>query len=88
MNYFVYILECSDKSFYTGYTTDIDRRLLQHNSKKGGAKSIRGKLPAKLAYFEKFETISDALKREAEIKGWSRIKKIKLVETKKSIGEK
>ncbi len=80
MNYFVYIVECSDKSLYTGFTTDIKRRISQHNLKKGGAKSIRGKLPVTLVYSEKFETINDALKRESEIKSWPRIAKIKLIE--------
>ncbi|HMS23105.1 MAG TPA: GIY-YIG nuclease family protein [Candidatus Levybacteria bacterium] len=79
MNYFVYIVECSDKSLYTGFTTDIKRRISQHNLKKGGAKSVRGKLPVTLVYFEKFETINDALKRESEIKSWPRAEKIKLI---------
>ncbi|MBP6913843.1 MAG: GIY-YIG nuclease family protein [Candidatus Levybacteria bacterium] len=79
MNYFVYIVECSDKSLYTGFTTDIKRRISQHNLKKGGAKSIRGKLPVTLVYSEKFETINDALKRESEIKSWPRAEKIKLI---------
>ncbi len=80
MAYFVYILECSDGSFYTGFTTNIDRRIREHNLKKGGAKSIRGKLPVRLAYSEEFETINEALKREAEIKGWSRSKKKVLID--------
>lgn len=79
MNYFVYIVECSDKSLYTGFTTDIKRRISQHNLKKGGAKSVRGKLPVTLVYSEKFETINDALKRESEIKSWPRAEKIKLI---------
>ncbi len=81
MDYLVYILECSDKSLYTGFTTDIERRVKEHSEGKRGAKSIRGKLPIKLVYTEKFSTISEALKRESEIKGWRREKKLKLIDT-------
>jgi putative endonuclease len=77
--YFVYIVECSDGSLYTGFTINIDRRVLQHNESKLGAKSIKGKLPVRLVYSEDFLTKSEALKREHEIKGWSRVKKQKLI---------
>jgi len=45
MKYFVYLLECADSTFYTGYTTDIDRRILEHNSFNLGAKYTRGRRP-------------------------------------------
>ena len=54
MNY-IYILECSDKSLYTGWTTDVSKRIECHNSGKG-AKYTRGRTPVKLKYFEEFET--------------------------------
>ncbi len=83
MNWYVYIVECRDKSFYTGMTTDIERRLKEHNS-KAGAKSIMGKLPVTLVYFEEFQTQSEARKREASIKKWTREYKLKLINSKRS----
>lgn len=74
----VYILECSDSSFYTGITNDLKRRIKQHNNKTG-AKSLRGKIPVKLVYNEAAVSKSDAAKREIEIKGWTREKKINLI---------
>lgn len=77
MNY-TYIVKCSDGSFYTGWTTDIDRRVKQHNSGKG-AKYTRVRLPVELIYHEVYETKSEAMKREYEIKSMSRKKKEELV---------
>lgn len=77
MNY-VYILECSDKTLYTGWTTDVYKRLESHNNGKG-AKYTRGRTPVELKYFETFETKQDAMKREYEIKKWSREKKLILI---------
>ncbi len=77
MNY-TYIVKCSDGSFYTGWTTDIDRRLKQHNSGKG-AKYTRVRLPVELIYHEVYETKSEAMKREYEIKSMSRKKKEELI---------
>ena len=76
--WFVYILKCSDKSLYTGMTNDIPHRLKEHNCKKGSA-YVRSRLPAKLVYKEPCKTKSKALKREAEIKSWTREQKIKLI---------
>ncbi|MBI2026172.1 MAG: GIY-YIG nuclease family protein [Candidatus Levybacteria bacterium] len=79
MDYFVYIFKCSDGSFYTGITSDIEKRLKQHNGLlKGGAKYTRGKGPVVLKHFEKFETRGQALKREAEIKKLKKTEKEKL----------
>lgn len=79
MNYFVYLIECIDKSLYTGITTNLEKRIKQHNGKlKGGAKYTRGKGPVKLTYFEEFKTRSQALKREAEIKKLKRKEKLLL----------
>lgn len=77
-DYFVYILECSDKSFYTGITTDLARRFIEHQSKKGGAYTASHKVN-KIVYSEKFKTRGQALKREIEIKKMKRIQKIDLI---------
>lgn len=78
MNY-VYILECVDKSLYTGYTNNLEKRLKTHNSGKG-SKYTRSRLPVKLIYFEEFETKIEAMKREYYIKQMSRNDKLKLIE--------
>jgi len=78
MKWFVYIVKCSDSSFYTGITTNLDRRIWQHNNKLG-AKSIRGKLPVKLVHKELYNNQHEAAKREREIKSWRREKKLKLI---------
>ncbi len=83
MKYYVYIVECSDTSLYTGYSLDVDKRVLQHNFGKRGAKSIKGKLPVKLVYSEMYNTKSQALKREIEIKSWSRERKLSLINKNK-----
>ena len=75
---YVYMLECKDGSFYTGYTTDLRARYEKHNS-GCGAKYTRGRTPVKLVYFEIFETKSEALKREIKIKKMSRLRKERLV---------
>lgn len=73
--YFLYILLCSDNSLYTGIAIDIEKRLAAHSSGKG-SKYVYSRKPFKLIYQEKFSNKSDALKREAEIKSWSRGEKI------------
>ncbi len=80
-SFFVYILECSDKTFYTGYTDDLEGRLARHNQGLG-AKYTRGRLPVKLLYSERFESKSQALKREAAIKKMKRKDKEKLITNK------
>ena len=76
MNYFVYIIQCSDGSYYTGIATNLEKRIKEHNGElKGGAKYTRGKGPVKLLHSEKFETRSRALKREAEIKKFTKAQK-------------
>ena len=76
--WYVYIVECKDKTYYTGITIDLKRRINEHNSKIG-AKSIRGKLPVRLVLFENAENQISAAKREREIKSLSHIKKALLV---------
>lgn len=78
-DYSVYILECSDKSFYCGITTDIDRRVKMHNKGKA-SKCTRSRLPVKLIYIENGYSKSSALKREYEIKQLTKAQKEKLVE--------
>lgn len=78
--YFLYILECNDKSLYTGITNDLDKRLSTHLNGKG-SKYVRSRLPFELKYTEEFETKSEALKREIEIKKLNKLKKLKLIET-------
>lgn len=77
MIFYVYILECSDNSLYTGYTNNIEKRVKTHNEKKG-AKYTRGRTPVVLKYFEEYSTKSEALKRECAIKKLSRDDKLKL----------
>lgn len=80
MSYFVYLLRCSDNSLYCGQTNDLERRLHEHNFDiKKSAKYLRAKKPVILVYSEKFLTIQEAMKREAEIKKWSKEKKEKLI---------
>lgn len=79
MPYFIYIAQGTDSSFYTGYTVNVEKRIQEHNVGKRGAKYLRGKTPVKLMYSETFETKSEALKREAEIKTWTREQKSVLI---------
>ncbi len=79
MNWYVYIVKCNDSSLYTGITSNLERRIWQHNNSKRGAKSVKPKLPVKLIYKELYNNRSEALKRESEIKGWKREKKLELV---------
>lgn len=80
MNY-VYILECSDGSYYTGWTNDLEKRLREHNEKRG-AKYTRSRTPVKIAYYETMNTKSEALKREAAIKQMSHASKEALIQKK------
>ena len=77
MNY-AYIVECNDKTLYTGWTIDVYKRVDNHNNGKG-AKYTRGRTPVSLKYFESFETKSEAMKRECEIKRLTRKDKLKLI---------
>lgn len=77
--YYVYILQCADKTLYTGYTNDLNKRIATHNNSKG-AKYTRGRLPVMLVYSRCFLTKSQALKEEIRIKALSRMEKQQLVE--------
>ncbi len=76
--YYTYILECADKSFYVGCTNNLERRLEQHNNSKCGAHYTKIRRPVILKYSETFETLKEARQRETELKGWRREKKMSL----------
>lgn len=79
MKYYVYVLHCANNSLYTGITTDLQRRLDEHNGlKKGGAKYTRVHRPVTLAYSETCATRSEAAKREYAIKQMSHQEKLDL----------
>ena len=75
---YTYILKCSNDSYYTGSTIDIDRRLLQHQNGED-ANHTKKHGPVELVYLEHFQHVSDAFKREKKIQGWSRVKKEALI---------
>jgi putative endonuclease len=68
MKYFLYIVQCSDDTLYTGIATDLERRLAEHNSSDKGAKYTKARRPVKLVYSEEYENRSEASKREYFIK--------------------
>jgi putative endonuclease len=76
--YYVYIIECKDKTLYTGWTVNLEKRLACHNKGKG-AKYTRSRYPVQLKYFEQAASKSEACRREYEIKQLSRAEKIKLI---------
>jgi putative endonuclease len=78
--YFVYILECIDGSYYTGSTNDIVKRFKNHIDGKGG-RYTRSHKPIKVIYKENFKTKSDALKREIQIKKFTKKEKLILINT-------
>jgi len=84
MAFFVYILQCKDKSLYCGSTNNLEKRVHQHNNAKNGAHYTKIRRPVKLKYFEEIKTFSKARKREAEIKRFTRPEKLKLIKNKKS----
>ena len=79
MGNYVYILECSDGSWYTGWTNDLEHRIETHNSGQG-AKYTRSRLPVRLIYSEEYETASQARSREYAIKRLTRAQKEELVQ--------
>lgn len=76
--WFVYILECADQSLYTGITTDLERRLDEHNGTKLGARYTRSRRPVKLVHHENYDDRSTATQREMQIKRLSRKQKLQL----------
>jgi putative endonuclease len=80
MSYYVYILQCVDGSFYTGYTKDLDERSRQHQNGTG-AKYTKSHKPQRIAYFEVFGDRSAAMKRERAIKKFTHQQKVELVKS-------
>lgn len=76
---YTYVVKCSDGSLYTGWTTDVTRRVKEHNEGKG-AKYTKSRRPVELVYYEAFETKQEAMKREYAIKQLSREEKEKLIQ--------
>ncbi len=83
--YFLYILRCADKTLYTGITTDLDRRVSEHNSTSRGAKYTCGRRPVKLVYSQAFADRSMASREEARLKKLSRLEKLTIIRLRKKI---
>jgi putative endonuclease len=79
MSYYVYILTCKDETLYTGITTDLKKRLKEHNSSDRGAKYTKTRRPVTLSYSETAQNRSEASRREYAIKKLSRAKKLELI---------
>jgi len=79
VSWYVYVLTCKDETLYTGITTDLDRRLEEHNGSAKGARYTRSRRPVRLSYHEVCEDKSSALKRERAIKRLPRAEKMALV---------
>ncbi|AXG05445.1 GIY-YIG nuclease family protein [Haloplanus rubicundus] len=77
--HYVYVLECADGTYYTGYTTDVERRVAEHDAGEG-AKYTRGRTPVELVHVEEYGTRSAAMSREHGIKSLSRQEKERLVD--------
>lgn len=77
--YFVYILKCSDESYYTGFTNNIERRLIEHEQGLNLSCYTFDKRPLELVWFEIFNDVNNAIETEKKIKGWSRRKKEALI---------
>lgn len=78
MQYFVYLARCNDESLYAGSCTDINAREIKHN-KGEGAQYTKLRRPVKIVYFEKFDNLAEARRREVQIKRWTRMKKENLI---------
>jgi putative endonuclease len=78
MKGYMYILLCADGSYYTGSTTNLNLRLAQHQAGEG-ANHTKKHLPVKLVYYEEYQRIDEAFKREKQVQGWSRKKKEALI---------
>lgn len=75
---YTYMVECSDKSLYTGWTNDLDARIRAHNAGKG-AKYTKSRRPVRLVYYETFATRKEAMRREYEVKRYTRKQKLALI---------
>lgn len=77
--YYLYILKCADKTLYTGITTDLDRRLMEHNTSKKGAKYTSARQPVEIVYSKRFKNRSNASKEEARIKKLTKAEKLAMI---------
>lgn len=75
MTYYVYLLCCSDNTYYVGCTNNIEKRIREHNHSKSGAHYTKIRRPVRLLYQEEYDTLLEARRREAEIKSFDRKKK-------------
>jgi putative endonuclease len=89
MSHFIYILKCADNTLYTGYTTDVAKRLKEHNGegstktvRLAGAKYTKPRRPVQVVHTESFQSRSEAMQREYAIKQLSRVEKIILIKNK------
>lgn len=80
--YYLYIIKCADKTLYTGITTDLKRRTIEHNSNKLGAKYTSSRRPVKVVFIKKFKNRSGASKEEARIKKLTKPQKLELIKNK------
>ena len=76
---YTYIVECADGTLYTGWTTNVQKRVKAHNEEKSGAKYTKAKRPVKLVYYEGYETKEEAMRREYAIKQLTRKQKLELI---------
>jgi putative endonuclease len=79
--YHLYILRCADDTLYTGITTDLDRRVAEHNTSRLGAKYTHGRRPVTLVYSRRFRTRGNALREEARIKRLPRTEKFLIIQS-------
>ena len=77
--FFIYIVQCKNGTYYTGYTNNLEKRIKEHNYTKRGAKYLRGKLPAKLVWCKEYKYLCYAMRAERKIKQLTRLQKEKLV---------
>jgi putative endonuclease len=79
-SYFVYIMASRERTLYVGVTNDLERRVVEHRSGMGGEFSHRYRT-GRLVFYEEFQDIREAIASEKKLKGWSRAKKLSLIET-------
>ncbi|MHA1221493.1 MAG: GIY-YIG nuclease family protein [Candidatus Heimdallarchaeota archaeon] len=84
MKYFVYMVTCADGTIYTGYTKDLLKRIDQHNAGKQGSKYTSTRRPVKLSFVEIYSSQSEAMKRELELKTFSRVRKLTMIKLYKN----
>ncbi len=78
--FYFYILRCADSTLYCGQTNNLTRRIQEHNTDKHkSAKYVRGRTPAYLVYSETYKTLQEVMKRELQVKKWSKAKKETLI---------